>query len=139
MSERPTPETDKQYPDYRAGAYDRMAEHARKLERQRDEAREQLEAFNSIPALRAHILRTMSHEDIMRLVGNGAQEVLHASKAAVNTLKRDNERLRDALSTAQLTIALLNQDIDTIREICIKGGTNTAVLMFLNSKIPEES
>ena len=43
-----TPRTDRIYPDYRAGSYDRMAEHARQLERELSVARKGLDAVASL-------------------------------------------------------------------------------------------
>lgn len=67
--------------------------------------------------------------------------VIEAAKAAVNTLVRENERLRDARAKAEngeclleLTVGLMEQDIETIREIITKGGTAAEVLKFLDTK-----
>ena len=63
-----------------------------------------------------------------------------AAKAAVNTLVRKNERLRDARAKAEnseclleLTIGMMEQDIATIREIITKGGTAADILKFLDT------
>ena len=61
-------------------------------------------------------------------------------KSAVNTLVRENERLRDARAKAEngeclleLTIGMMEQDIATIREIITKGGTAADILKFLDT------
>ena len=66
--------------------------------------------------------------------------VIEAAKAAVNTLVRENERLRDARAKAEngeclleLTVGLMEQDIATIREIITKGGTAADILKFLDT------
>ena len=63
-----------------------------------------------------------------------------AAKAAVNTLVRENERLRDARAKAEngeclleLTVGMMEQDIATIREIITKGGTAADILKFLDT------
>lgn len=65
---------------------------------------------------------------------------MEGAKAAVNTLVRDNERLRDARAKAEnseclmeLRIGLMEQDIATIRNIIIKGGTAADILKFLDT------
>jgi len=65
---------------------------------------------------------------------------LEAAKAAVNTLVRDNERLRDRVAKAenescllQLEVGMMEQDISTIREIIAKGGTAADILKFLDT------
>lgn len=64
---------------------------------------------------------------------------MEAAKAAVNTLVRENERLRDARAKAEngeclleLTVGMMEQDIATIREIIAKGGTAADILKFLD-------
>lgn len=66
--------------------------------------------------------------------------VIEAAKAAVNTLVRENERLRDARAKAengecllQLTIDMMEQDISTIRRIIAKGGSAADILKFLDT------
>ena len=66
--------------------------------------------------------------------------VIEAAKAAVNTLVRENERLRSARAKAEngeclleLTVGLMGQDIETIRKIITKGGTATDILKFLDT------
>jgi len=65
---------------------------------------------------------------------------MEAAKAACNTLVRDNERLRDRAAQsendaclAELKIALMEQDMETIREIITKGGTAADILKFLDT------
>jgi len=65
---------------------------------------------------------------------------MEGAKAAVNTLVRENERLRDARAKAEngeclleLTIGMMEQDIATIREIITKGGTAADILKFLDT------
>jgi hypothetical protein len=65
---------------------------------------------------------------------------MESAKAAVNTLVRENERLRDLRSKCEndanleaLKVALLRQDFDTIREIITKGGTAADILKFLDT------
>ena len=65
---------------------------------------------------------------------------MEAAKAAVNTLVRENERLRDARAKAEngeclleLTVGMMEQDIATIREIIAKGGTAADILKFLDT------
>ncbi len=68
-------------------------------------------------------------------------------------LERERDEARDALATAQLTIALIKQDLDataqltialikqdldTIREICMNAGTSTDVLKFLDTPTNNE-
>jgi hypothetical protein len=66
--------------------------------------------------------------------------VIEAAKAAVNTLVRENERLRSARAKAEnreclleLTVGMMTQDMETIREIITKGGTAAEVLKFLDT------
>jgi hypothetical protein len=66
--------------------------------------------------------------------------VIEAAKAAVNTLVRENERLRSARAKAEngeclleLTVGMMEQDIATIREIITKGGTAADILKFLDT------
>lgn len=71
----------------------------------------------------------------------GIDPLVHAaSQAAINTLVRDIERLRDRAAKAQngeclleLTVGLMEQDIATIREIIIQGGTTADILSFLDT------
>lgn len=63
-----------------------------------------------------------------------------AAKAAVNTLVRENERLRDKHAAAandevirSLEVDLLQQDLDTIRRIISKGGSAADILKFLDT------
>ena len=65
---------------------------------------------------------------------------LEAAKAAVNTLTRENERLRDRKAKAEnhavlldLQAELAKQDLNTIREILAKGGTAADILRFLDT------
>jgi CO dehydrogenase/acetyl-CoA synthase beta subunit len=67
-----------------------------------------------------------------------------AAKAACDTLTRENERLRDKCAAAaneamlkSTEVMLLNQDLETIREIITKGGSAADVLKFLDT--PESS
>lgn len=57
-----------------------------------------------------------------------------AAKAAIHTLQRDLERERKRYALLEMDYALLNQDIDEIREIITKGGTAAEVLKFLDTK-----
>lgn len=66
--------------------------------------------------------------------------VIEAAKAAVNTLVRENERLRDARAKAEngeclleLTVGMMTQDMETIREIITKGGNAADILKFLDT------
>ena len=66
--------------------------------------------------------------------------VIEAAKAAINTLVRENERLRDARAKAEnaeclleLKLGMIEQDIETIRKIITKGGTVADVLKFLDT------
>lgn len=66
--------------------------------------------------------------------------VIQAGKAAVNTLVRENERLRDARAKAEndaclheLETRVLEHDIATIREIITKGGSTADILKFLDT------
>ena len=56
-----------------------------------------------------------------------------AAKAAIHTLQRDLERERKRYALLEMDYALLNQDIDEIREIITKGGTAAEVLKFLDT------
>ena len=63
-----------------------------------------------------------------------------AAKAAVNTLVRENERLRDLRAKCEndanieaLKVALLRQEFDMIRSIITKGGTAADILKFLDT------
>lgn len=65
---------------------------------------------------------------------------MEGAKAAVNTLVRENERLRDLRAKCEndanieaLKVALLHQDFDTIRSIITKGGTAADILKFLDT------
>ena len=65
---------------------------------------------------------------------------MEGAKAAVNTLVRENERLRDLRAKCEndanieaLKVALLRQDFDTIRSIITKGGTAADILKFLDT------
>jgi hypothetical protein len=65
---------------------------------------------------------------------------LEGAKAAVNTLVRENERLRDLRAKCEndaareaLEVALLHQDFDVIRRIITKGGTAADILKFLDT------
>ena len=66
--------------------------------------------------------------------------VIENAKAAINTLVRENERLRSARAKAEnaeclleLKLGMIEQDIETIRKIIAKGGTAADVLKFLNT------
>lgn len=65
---------------------------------------------------------------------------LEAAKAAVNTLVRENERLRDRVAKAEndscllhLEVGMMEQDIQTIRDLIAKGGTVADILKFLDT------
>ena len=65
---------------------------------------------------------------------------MEGAKAAVNTLVRENERLRDLRAKCEndanleaLKVALLRQEFDMIRSIITKGGTATDILKFLDT------
>ena len=92
-------------------------------------------------------LKPMNHESQMKGCSQTACSacgcdpyVIEAAKASVNTLVRENERLRDARAKAEngeclleLTVGLMVQDIETIREIITKGGTAADILKFLDT------
>ena len=66
---------------------------------------------------------------------------MEGAKAAVNTLVRENERLRDIRAKCEndatleaLKVALLHQDFDVIRLIITKGGTTADILKFLDTQ-----
>ena len=65
---------------------------------------------------------------------------LEAAKAAVSTLVRDNERLRDKEAKARneatfsgIALSLARQDLLEIREIITKGGSAADILKFLDT------
>lgn len=71
---------------------------------------------------------------------NNDSYVIEAAKAAINTLVRENERLRSARAKAQnaeclmeLKASMMDQDIETIRKIITKGGTAADILKFLDT------
>jgi len=65
---------------------------------------------------------------------------MEGAKAAVNTLVRENERLRDLRAKCEndanieaLKVALLRQEFHMIRSIITKGGTAADILKFLDT------
>jgi len=65
-----------------------------------------------------------------------------AQKAALNTIRRDNERLRDRAIKAEnesvlldVALEMMKEDADRIREIIADGGTTADILAFLNTTI----
>lgn len=66
--------------------------------------------------------------------------VIENAKAAINTLVRENERLRDARAKAEngeclleLKLCMMDQDLEAIRKIITKGGTTADILKFLDT------
>ena len=71
---------------------------------------------------------------------NADPYVVENAKAAINTLVRENERLRSARAKAEnaecmleLKLGMIEQDIETIRKIIAKGGTAADILKFLDT------
>lgn len=71
---------------------------------------------------------------------NADPYVIEAAKAAINTLVRENERLRSARAKAEnaeclldLKLGMMEQDIETIRKIIAKGGSAADILKFLDT------
>lgn len=71
---------------------------------------------------------------------NNDSYVIEAAKAAINTLVRENERLRSARAKAEnaecmmeLKASMMEQDLETIRKIITNGGTAADILKFLDT------
>ena len=71
---------------------------------------------------------------------NADPYVIENAKAAINTLVRENERLRSARAKAEnaeclleLKLGMMEQDIETIRKIITKSGSTADILKFLDT------
>lgn len=58
-------------------------------------------------------------------------DAMAAPKATIQTLQRDNERLRERTRTAERSASLASQSIEEVRAIIAKGGTTADVMAFL--------
>lgn len=117
MNDRPTPETDSELHGINAVCKDHrkfsaMASHARRLERERDELKEQLDAV-----LKAHDERCMEVEDAKRALGAITFEGIRMASTRVKD-ERDSlqEQLDAALMLGKMQERRHARELEQVRE-----------------------